>query len=807
MKKFFFCCVFLVFVFFRFFSGMLFANASSHSPAAGGVEGSGEFWFLEAPQEWPAQVMPGVRGGDGRFLTYIDNLIPVAGTTDSLFFADSKTVIGPHGSNEQNIGIGARGLLFDEEFIAGGNFFYDTRYTENKVRHHQLGFGLEGLTKWVDARANFYFPISDKKLVSEDTSYGFRSRSLVKMTTPTYEEALRGLDYEAGMLLPVVSEFVETRAFLGGYHYFPELSKNMSGIKGRVELRPIRALTFEVELKRDNHNGTDCFVGGFITIPLETINVFKVNALFDGFGKYFKYQKGVRPLRERMVDRVVRDIDVTTGKSVAPIEETKVHDLTYVDNSYTGVSDGSLERPYTTIQAGVNNAVGDKWVYVKEGNAIYAETVTLANNVTLWGAGHSGGFAGIPTTGAPVVDGSGADVMTLANNNTVMGFTIQNGSRGIYGIDIQNTTIRHNTITGNTGEGVHLDIGGTTAGTYAISGNSMTGNTSHGIYLLADDNANAVFHVDGNTSTGNARGIMADFKTNATGSIRISGNDMSNNTGFAGISVYPYNNSVIESVYITDNVSSNNKSHGAVVALSDNSSIKDLRVRNNIYNNSVNGSGVYLYLAGNTSIDFADISYNTTTGNKTKGIQVYIPGTSAVVSDLVISNNTVTNNGGEAIWMRSDSANLVTTTIANNTVTGNKYGINFYLKNSSSITATVYNNNVTGSTVENLGIWSQTASSFTGSFYNNVFASGGYGVIAGSAGYTLALAADFGGGALGSIGNNSIYGNTICDFQNKTVGAITAQHNWWGAAPPAAGQFDQSGAAIDYSNHLISDPN
>jgi len=49
MKKFFFCCVFLVFVFSRFSSGVLFANASSHSPAAGGVEGGGERFEGEQP--------------------------------------------------------------------------------------------------------------------------------------------------------------------------------------------------------------------------------------------------------------------------------------------------------------------------------------------------------------------------------------------------------------------------------------------------------------------------------------------------------------------------------------------------------------------------------------------------------------------------------------------------------------------------------------------------------------------------------------------------------------------------------------
>jgi hypothetical protein len=63
---------------------------------------------------------------------------------------------------------------------------------------------------------------------------------------------------------------------------------------------------------------------------------------------------------------------------------------------------------------------------------------------------------------------------------------------------------------------------------------------------------------------------------------------------------------------------------------------------------------------------------------------------------------------------------------------------------------------------------------------------------------------DFGGGALGSLGQSSIYGNGNVDMREVGPGgAIVAQHNWWGIAPPAAGQF---GGTVDYSNWLIAPP-
>jgi hypothetical protein len=135
----------------------------------------------------------------------------------------------------------------------------------------------------------------------------------------------------------------------------------------------------------------------------------------------------------------------------------------------------------------------------------------------------------------------------------------------------------------------------------------------------------------------------------------------------------------------------------------------------------------------------------------------------------------------------------------------------FYLKSSGVITATVYNNLISGSTVEaGVLIASQSASTFTGSFYNNtVKNNGNYGVWVGKSGYTNAVTADFGGGALGSIGHNSIYGNSLYDMINQTVGPVTAQHNWWGSATPLDSQFSESLplGTIDHTNPLSSDPN
>ena len=62
---------------------------------------------------------------------------------------------------------------------------------------------------------------------------------------------------------------------------------------------------------------------------------------------------------------------------------------------------------------------------------------------------------------------------------------------------------------------------------------------------------------------------------------------------------------------------------------------------------------------------------------------------------------------------------------------------------------------------------------------------------------------DFGGGGLGSIGQNSFYGNANRDFRINGGVTTKAQSNWWGQVPPVAGQFAGS---VDWTDWLLTDP-
>ena len=214
------------------------------APAPTAIENKNELWLFASPEEWPSVVRPGLRGGAGRTLYYIDGLWPVAGTKDSLFFLETKyTNTDFTDANEINLGCGMRSLFFEDKLLLGGNFFYDTRRSVNGLRHHQLGVGIESLSKWIDLRSNFYFPVSKKKHLRDDVTFSFGSRALLKNTTPRFEEPLTGLDYEGGALIPYISDLIETRIYCGGFHYFSKLARPINGIRTKSNTNRIQCFT------------------------------------------------------------------------------------------------------------------------------------------------------------------------------------------------------------------------------------------------------------------------------------------------------------------------------------------------------------------------------------------------------------------------------------------------------------------------------------------------------------------------------------------------------------------------------------
>lgn len=410
--------------------------------------------------EYPALIRPGVYAGSGRTLSYADYFLPFQSHRNDVVFMDLKTVFGNHGDSEQNAGVGYRHLNADETGIWGVNGFYDTRYSVNNNYIHQFGFGFEYLTPSVDFRANVYLPTTDMQLISQSDSYSFGSTNVVRTTHQTFEEPLDGLDGEIGVLIPGISEVVETRVFAGAYYYASDLSKDIPGWRARVEASPSPFLTLEFSVKDDRTIDTEYYGGGYVTLPFDIGNLFQGKNPFQGAGDYLKWGRGTRPMKARMTDRIVRDIDITAKNTNRATAVNAVERLIYVDNTNTsGIENGSKERPFNTLSEGIAAAtagVGD-WVYVRAGDGTatgYTGNYTLKNAMTLWGEGYQA-FPGLGGGQEPVLQGTGntGTILSVVANNTIQGLKLQNAIQGIGGGAIDTLLVRHNTFTTFTGNG------------------------------------------------------------------------------------------------------------------------------------------------------------------------------------------------------------------------------------------------------------------------------------------------------------------------------------------------------------------
>ena len=385
---------------------------------------------------------------------YLDILQPILSGENSLIFLNPKLSGSDNDEEEISIGLGARLLIPDHGVIFGANIFYDERRTSRDNTFDQIGAGVEMLTEWVDARANYYWPEDKQREIDrrgetdvDRQSFNFLSdiyaqqhqllqdQTLRTVTTTTsrefvrYEAPLEGFDAEVGIRLPGLPEWLETRVFGGYYKFRGDFTEDIKGVRGRLEVRALPALFLDAEVYEDKKlTGSDYFVGARVNVPFDLANLARGRNPFAGITDDVK--AGRREFRERMSEMIIRDPHVRIHESGfmedVAVRDVKTEvrgssqtllvldDVNFVDNQSAGPGDGTAENPYPTVQQGVDNVFGLKNVYVFPGAGPYRENIVIAENgVQLLGSGKGiQGFGGKVFGGAiyPVLDGNVAGV-------------------------------------------------------------------------------------------------------------------------------------------------------------------------------------------------------------------------------------------------------------------------------------------------------------------------------------------------------------------------------------------------------------
>ena len=416
----------------------------------------------------------GGRFGDSASEGYLDFLQPLVLAPNSMLFLNPKVSATDDDEEEWSIGLGARHLLAERGLILGANVFYDSRSTRHDHTFDQVGAGVELLSQWVDARANYYWPDDSVEKIdstSETTvsssgqswwgdvfarEFQLRQNRFNRVTTTRttrfydrFEAALEGYDLEFGLRLPYLPEWLEARVFGGYYAFEGDFTEDIDGFKGRLEIRALPALVLDAEVyENDKLTGSDYMIGARLELPFDLGNLARGKNPFEGARGEFRPSR--RELRDRLGDMVIRDphvrmhesewIEDEAARQVSSRSKTTkstvvvLDDVNFVNNANaSGIENGSAEFPWNTVQEGVDAATGRKNVYVFQGVANYTENVKVdADGVNLLGEGKAvPGFGGKGFGGGkfPKLDGNvgginGPVIRVKGNDTLIQGFEI-----------------------------------------------------------------------------------------------------------------------------------------------------------------------------------------------------------------------------------------------------------------------------------------------------------------------------------------------------------------------------------------------
>ncbi len=650
---------------------------------------------------WRVKVRPGVMVGEEAASDfYVDAFVPVAGDNDTVLFMNYIYRFGTNESQEWNLGLGLRQMW--RNWIFGGVLYYDWLSSSLGNHYDQVTLALEALSnKYFDARLNFYWPTGRHVTRIEDrnvfSGYVFSGRGLweVYERVRRYEEAAKGVEFEVGRLVPWVSRYVETRAYAGLYGWDFDLARDMAGYKFRFEVRPCELINFDFQFQHDDVRGSDWWVGGFVEIPLPFWEKGE-GGFWAGLKRALKLGRGPRPLRERMTEKVRRDLYVVTGEVAEsrverhrvtrdPATGLPIPEIIFVSANATEGGDGSIEHPYNDLSQAVAAAGNGTWIYIFGSSGVptfHGVAVTLKPGMVLWGQHYRHPVFGCPAGSCgprPVLYGNGtAPVITLSSGNRLWGLEVTlpadlQGSEvnGIEGIGVSDLEVRDLYVHGFAGNisrgpvaGLYLEAFSGTLSVYeSIFDNTGTEVPrtlfTTGVEVITAEGSEISVAVSDSLFRGNDYGLIVGgselFGGNATLEVAITDSVFENNIEGAGVYLFP-NSRVTVTVMGSNFI--NNFGAGLDIFVGGSSvakvNVSDSTFKGDAYWGLLSigaGFNSWATVTVENSV-FEDNRYN----NLHEGIGIYVWRNSVVnlaVTQSILKNNDrgleITTNGGEAL--------------------------------------------------------------------------------------------------------------------------------------------------------------
>jgi hypothetical protein len=489
---------------------------------------------------------------------------------------------------------------------------------------------------------------------------------------------------------------------------------------------------------------------------------------------------------------------------------------------------------------------------ISHGIQIQSTTNALIGTATISNATTSSNAS----RGVFITAAAGADITTVMvddvtsqNNTGANGRGLELSATGA-GSTITTATIQDSVFTGNASIGAYLTPATSgSIGTLNVSGVTSSGNAAQGIMvqalndgdlgtatledIIANNNtgANGVgvqviaigvgstitsATIDNASASGNA--VFGLYGTAATSGVLNNiemRNSVSSGNTSVGYEIFVQSNGVINTAVLADSVADGNGSNGGYILASTGGDIGTATVERftSQNNTGVNGRGLTIQTSGagstitsasaidsllsgntqqgllvqaSTDADIGAVMFDglTSRDNGTAGAQITVTDNGTTLGGLTVQDSLLEDNGTAGLFLQSTTfASMTGVEITGVTSTGNaNEGFNFFALNNGILSLRMQDSTATGNGTNGVYIDDDTPAAYT---------------------------ADLGGGALGGIGGNRIFGNTGTELRVDHDGAqLKAENNWWGNAAgllPAELTLE-GGSTADTTPFLAADP-
>ena len=593
-------------------------------------------------------------GFNGGYTT-IEAMMAVPFNYQNIPFIDLRYHVFNRGRSAMNAGLGYRfnadGVLF------GVNGYYDARWTTGQT-FSQFGAGMEILSRFLDFRANGYFPVKFAKDVVEAKFDSFFEHSLgIELKERL---ALTGGNAELGAYIGRLGQIKMYLA--GGSYYFKRQQCNTKmGVTGRLRFSWLDNIWAQFSVQHDdlyktNYQGTVSFSWPFWPKPRT---------------QHWNFFPNFEALMVQPVERNEIIVLCDINRLTAAKDKNGDIFIWFVDN--TSTSDGTFEDPFPTLVQAQNASSPGQYIYVFPGDGTTTgmeSGITLKSEQFFYGAGVEQVF---PTTAGPVKVPAqasstpnitntypGGDGVTLANRNVIRGFNIVSPtSNGIFGANVGTTVIDKAAITGvgidgiqitqssgtsnvtivdctcssSTVNGVNLSPSGTSNMTATLQNSNLNSNGGNGLLLMAAGTSTVSLTANDNTLNTNTINGMNLSTTGTSFSGTLDSNTLNTNTA-TGINLAA-GSSVLGTLTVSNNTIKMSGTSGMNFA-SSNSANLNVSYESNTVNTSLGGSGIVVS-AINTSTPTITMSNNSINGTSAQGI--------SLSSSSTVTNFTATLNG------------------------------------------------------------------------------------------------------------------------------------------------------------------